>query len=200
MLTRAAAVSRLRRRFRAFAGDSRAISMVEFAMVAPLMVALYLGCIELSQGFAIDRKLTLSARTMADVTAQINVAKDADVTAAFSAGAMIVGPYSTEPLTMQLSSVWIDSTGKATYVWAKKSTVDSRKAGGAKPWLDDPSRTGKEVLDLPNALKVPSTGLIRAEVTYSYTPLYAYVNKASPYVLEEEMFMRPRNVAQVAYQ
>ena len=41
--------------------DRRGVSAVEFAMVAPLMIALYLGCVEISDGVAVDRKVTLTA-------------------------------------------------------------------------------------------------------------------------------------------
>jgi len=35
-------------RFSRFARDRRGVSAVEFALVAPLLVALYLGCVEIS--------------------------------------------------------------------------------------------------------------------------------------------------------
>ena len=53
-----------------FGGDERGISAVEFALLLPLMVTLYLGTVEVSQGVAIDRKVTLTARTVADLASQ----------------------------------------------------------------------------------------------------------------------------------
>ena len=44
-----------------FARDQRGVSAVEFALVAPLMITLYLGCVEISQGVGVDRKVTLTA-------------------------------------------------------------------------------------------------------------------------------------------
>ena len=51
------------RRIGALRGDQRGVSAVEFALLLPLMIALYLGCVEVSQGVAVDRKVTLTART-----------------------------------------------------------------------------------------------------------------------------------------
>ena len=43
--------------------DRRGVSAVEFALLPPLMIALYLGCVEISDGVAVDRKVSLTAGT-----------------------------------------------------------------------------------------------------------------------------------------
>ena len=57
------------RRLSDFATDRRGVSAVEFALLLPLMLTLYLGGVELSQGISIDRKVTLTARTPDDLLA-----------------------------------------------------------------------------------------------------------------------------------
>jgi Flp pilus assembly protein TadG len=57
----------LRRRLLRCVQDERGVSAVEFALLLPLMVTLYLGGVEISQGLTIDRKVTLVARTVADL-------------------------------------------------------------------------------------------------------------------------------------
>src|SRR5436189_1298081 len=57
-------IARLRR-------DQAGVSAVEFAMLLPLMLTLYLGAVEISQGVAIDRKVTLTAHTVADLASQV---------------------------------------------------------------------------------------------------------------------------------
>ena len=54
------------------ARDQEGVSAVEFAMLLPLMLTLYLGGVEVSQGISIDRKVTLTARTVADLVAQVS--------------------------------------------------------------------------------------------------------------------------------
>ena len=63
-------VARARRPIRRLLRDKRGVSAVEFAMLLPLMVTLYLGGVEVSQAVAIDRKVTLVARSLGDLVAQ----------------------------------------------------------------------------------------------------------------------------------
>ena len=64
-LNQAASLMRsIERRVRGLASDERGVSAVEFAMLLPLMLTLYLGAVEVSQGVGADRKATLTARTI----------------------------------------------------------------------------------------------------------------------------------------
>ena len=57
----------IERRLRRLIGDERGVSAVEFALLLPLMLTLYLGAVEVSQGIGADRKVTLTARTIGDL-------------------------------------------------------------------------------------------------------------------------------------
>jgi hypothetical protein len=46
----------LSRRVSSLRRDQRGVSAVEFAMLLPLMITLYLGCVEVSQGVAIHAR------------------------------------------------------------------------------------------------------------------------------------------------
>ena len=50
-------LARVRRPIQRLLRDKRGISAVEFAMLLPLMVTLYLGGVEVSQAVAIDRSI-----------------------------------------------------------------------------------------------------------------------------------------------
>ena len=60
----------LRRRFLRFGRDRRGVSAVEFALLAPIMIGLYLSGVEISEGISIDRKVTLTAGAMANLASQ----------------------------------------------------------------------------------------------------------------------------------
>ena len=76
-----------------FARDQRGVSAVEFAMLLPLMLTLYLGAVEVSQGIGIDRKVTLTARTVADLASQVSSINNADMTNMLNASAAVIAPF-----------------------------------------------------------------------------------------------------------
>ncbi len=71
---------RARRPLRRLLRDERGVSAVEFAMLLPLMITLYLGGVEVSQGIAVDRKVTLVARSLGDLVAQSTTVTNSDMT------------------------------------------------------------------------------------------------------------------------
>src|SRR5215475_4876249 len=95
-------------RFNSFVRDRRGISAVEFAMLLPLMVTMYLGVVEVSQGVAIDRKVTLTTRTMGDLASRVSSINNADISSLLSASAAVIAPDQASPLKIVLSAVNID--------------------------------------------------------------------------------------------
>src|SRR5262245_54815115 len=76
--------------------DQRGVSAVEFAMILPLMVTLYLGAVEVSQGIGYDRKVTLTTRTVADLTSQVTTVTSTEMSNILGASAQVMAsPNST---------------------------------------------------------------------------------------------------------
>ena len=75
---------------RRFGRDRRGASAVEFALIAPLMLGLYIGCVEISDGVAADRKVTLTAGALANLTSQVTTMITADMDNIFAASTAIM--------------------------------------------------------------------------------------------------------------
>lgn len=175
MLARFAA--RMRRPFRRLVRDERGVSAVEFAMLLPLMITLYLGGVEVSQGIAVDRKVTLVARSLGDLVAQSTTVTNDDMTNILAAATAVVQPFSDSTLKVTVSSVKVDAQGIAKVVWS------DTKNGVARP-------VGTTVT-LPTALAVANTSLIWTEAQYAYTPTIGYVISGT-LQLKDQIYMRPR--------
>ena len=173
----------IERRLRRLIGDERGVSAVEFALLLPLMLTLYLGAVEVSQGIGADRKVTLTARTIGDLVSQVASIGNSDMTNAFNASSAVMAPFPVSNLKVTVTSVLVDAAGKATVDWS--DTVNGTAlAKGA-------------TVTLPAALNVANTSLIWSEVQYSYKPVIGYVISGT-LTLHDQIYMRPRLSPSVA--
>jgi Flp pilus assembly protein TadG len=163
--------------------DARGVSAVEFAMLLPLMLTLYLGGVEVSQGVSVDRKVTLTARAVADLAAQATTINNAQMTNILDAASAVAAPFPVSQLKVTVSSVTIDAQGTAKIAWSDA--------------LNTSPRAVNEVVALPQALAIPNSTLIWGEVSYSYTPTIGYVVTGT-LSLKDQIYMRPRLSTSVA--
>ena len=165
-------------RIRSFKRDERAVSAVEFALLAPMMIGLYLGGVEISEGIAVDRKVTLAAGAVANLAAQTPTLSTTDMNNVLDATTTIMAPYSAAPLKITVSCISIDANRVATVKWSvtRNGTV---KSGS---------------ITLPSALQVANTQLLFGEVSYTYIPTVGRVIKDSV-LLSDTMYQAPRITA-----
>jgi Flp pilus assembly protein TadG len=164
-------------RFARFVSDEQGQSAVEFAMLLPLMLTLYLGTVEVSQGVGIDRKVTLTTRTAADLAARVSSINNSDMTNLLNASTAVIAPYDPSKLKVTVSLVSIDANGQAKVAW-------SDTLGGTK-------RATGSTVTLPAALNIANSALVWSEVSYSYTPTIGYVVTGT-LNLSDQIYMRPR--------
>lgn len=166
-----------------FACDRRGVSAVEFAFIAPVMIGLYLGCAEISDGVAADRKVSLIAGALANLPAQVTTISAGDMTNILDASSAIITPYSASNLTMTVSCLKIDGNGIAKVQWSATRNGTARSAGSTYSFSSASS-----------ALAVKNSWLLLSEVSYAYTPTVGYTITGT-LTLSDKMFMSPRITA-----
>src|ERR1700736_3606913 len=78
--------------------DRSAIAATEFAVIVPIMLVMFFGTVEFSSGLAVDRKVTLVARTLSDLTSQSAAPiDDTYLKNVFTASIATLAPYSATP-------------------------------------------------------------------------------------------------------
>jgi Flp pilus assembly protein TadG len=176
---------RLRRHVAALRRNNRGVAAVEFAMIIPLMGILLVGTNEFSAGVAVDRKVTLMARTLSDLTSQNTSVTDDKLTNFFNASAAIMMPYSPTPVQGTITELYINpDTLKARVQWSKGTEAHSPG----------------DIIEIPAALKVGGTYLIYSEVKYKYVPSVAwFINKVNGITLSDVSYTRPRQGLCVMY-
>ncbi|MGJ4952963.1 TadE/TadG family type IV pilus assembly protein [Bradyrhizobium sp. HKCCYLS20291] len=175
---------RLLCRFGAFRADKSGVAATEFAFIVPLMLVMFFGTVEFCSAIAVDRKVTLMARTLSDLTSQSTTVGDSDMSNFFAASTGIMYPYATSPVNATITELYVDPTSKqATVVWSKGSAV----------------RAVGTTVGVPADLLVSGTYLIFSEVTYQYVPTIGYVMAKTGINLGDVAYTRPRQSTCVYY-
>jgi Flp pilus assembly protein TadG len=175
----------MRRRAFELRGNNSGVAAIEFAMIIPLMAMMLVGTNEFSAGVAVDRKVTLMARTLSDLTSQNTSVTDTQFTNFFNASKAIMTPYASTPVEGTITELYINpTTMKARVQWSK----------GAHAHL------AGDIIDIPDALKIADTYLILSEVKYKYVPSIAwFINRIDGITLSEISYTRPRQGLCVMY-
>lgn len=174
-------LARLLRPLKRLAGNTKAIAAVEFALVAPLMLTLYLGSVDLSQAITADRKLTSVAGTLGDLLAQ---ARDTltlnSLTDYFAASQAVMLPFDGDQvqLLMVVVEVLPDGTSLVSQSCAHNGAT-ALQSGTPYP--------------IPDEMRNAAVGgaVIVAEAWYNYSPVVGYV---LPWEIElyKQFFYIPR--------
>lgn len=197
--------------------DRKGVAAVEFALILPFMLLLYLGTAELTYGLMANRKMTLVSRTLADLAAQTTATSgitDAEMTSIFTAAAAIMSPYDTTPLRMSFSSIrFVPNTATppvytARTVWTAVYTVSGSLKGTARPCgataiTKVSNSTSPSSTTMPEGLYGAGT-IIVADVSYTYTPPFsgsflAWSTTQGSINFAHTAYMRPRTQTEIAY-
>jgi Flp pilus assembly protein TadG len=170
----------LLQRLRGFARAQKGMAAVEFAVTLPFLLTAYLGGVELGDGIAIDRKVAITTRAVADLASRYTTIYNSDMSSILSASSTIIAPYSGTPLAVTVSQVSVDANGNATISWSDTLNGTARAVGSS--------------VTLPGTLG-HATGspfsYILGEVKYAYTPTLGYVMTGTVN-LTNQIFMSPR--------
>jgi Flp pilus assembly protein TadG len=163
-MIRAGALVEFRSCLRRFARDRDAVSAVEFAIVLPFMLLLYIGGVELGDGLQIDFKATEVARTVTDLASQYTSIDTPTMSTILDASSTIVTPYPSSSMAVTVSQIKVTAnSSQGSISWSCSLNGTARSAGSS--------------ITLPSSLQNPSSTiyLIFGEVTYPYTPSMGYV-------------------------
>lgn len=161
---------------RRLAGNRDGVSAVEFALIAPVMVMLYLGMVEISLALSVDRKVTNAASAIADLVAQDDVITDSEMVNILNASGAIIAPYDVANFSVRISSVSMDLTGNVEVDWSDARGMMAR-AEGSQPTI-------------PDGVLTNGRSIIWVEVAYAYEAPFREIT--GDFNIEEEFFLRPR--------
>ncbi|MDZ7824644.1 MAG: TadE/TadG family type IV pilus assembly protein [Ahrensia sp.] len=153
--------------FNRFRDNSDGVAAVEFALVVPLLLALYLGTVEISNAITVSKQTARVAGTIADLVTQQSEVKKADLKDIMDIGSSIYFPYSAAKPVIKIYGIDVDDDhpkgGKV--VWSRKLSNGADSAG---------IPAGTDIL-VPTKLKIDETFVVKVTVEIEYRPVVTWV-------------------------
>ena len=169
---------------RRLGGDRGGTSAIEFALILPILLTVYFGGYQVSQIASAYRKVTLTARAVADLTTQYTTMGTSDVANVLGASSQIMVPFNTANLSIVLTEYSVTVGGVASVTWSKALNGTALKAG--------------TIVILPTGVVQPSSSIVMAVVTYNYAPPVGYKLTGS-FPMTSSIYMSPRQVGSIPY-
>lgn len=167
-------------RFRRFAANEKSgLAALEFAIIAPMMILLVFGSVDLIDTLAANKRAQNAASSIADVVARDDAVSNAEITGLWAALDVLMYPDDGAEMQMRVTSVRIESATSARVVWSEGHGMTARVANTS--------------VTLPSQMMTPGTSIIMTESSFPYEAPLGFLHSGSVN-LKHESYRRSRLV------
>ena len=153
---------------RRFAEERSGASAIEFAFLAPILIALYISSFEITTGYSVSQKTLKAAGSIADIVTRQDSVNKAFLSEMIDAAESTIAPSPAIGLKLKITGVTVDATGNAKVLW-------SWNESGGKPY------TKGSTVSVPVDMRKPNSFMVRSELSIQHTMLLFF---GSPNALE----------------
>lgn len=157
--------------------------------MAPLLILLFVGSFQLSDAIAASRKVTITARALADLASQYTSMSDATAEMILGASAQLMSPYSPSDGTFTLTLVSTNNGGVSKVNWSKKLENGVTRDGYDK----------NSDFNLPGPAANAGTSVLVADVSYSYRPVIT-PKIFGQHMITSRIYMLPRRSVDIPFE
>jgi len=178
---------------RRLARDNRGAAAVEFALILPVMLTLYIGTLEASALISTDRRVQVVNGTVGDLVARANKEiRASTLLDYFRAAQNILLPYSTDGLVQTVTLVAVAANGTTSVRWSRRYTA------GANNHVQGYTTGTTFALPAETIAIARNSWVVVSETSYTYTPLLGLIMPAD-FPLGKQNFYSPRFGTEIAY-
>lgn len=158
------------------------LAAIEFAFLAPVLIILFFGTVEVCNALICRQKVTTVAASASDLVAQDSSITTSQLQDVFGALNSIIYPFPTSTSKVTITSIKADPNHAGQYVvdWSKASNGSAHTVGAS--------------ITVPAGLVTTGGSVILSEVTYTYTPLATHFF-TGPFSMTDSFYSRPRKSA-----
>lgn len=199
-----------------FLRSTSGIAAVEFALVVPIMLCMFIGTVELSQAITVDRRVTQVASSTADLVARQRTVNVTTLNGYMQIIDQLMSPYSATPLKLTISNVYSTTAQptirKVCWLYHRNNTSAQGANTAISKGGNYTSATGGT---LPTGVidSAGGTSVVVVEVSYLYQPVLFFSSSTievrgaqlSSYIgaagitMRETFYLKPRLSASVQF-
>ncbi|MCF3642850.1 pilus assembly protein, partial [Rhizobium sp. TRM95111] len=102
------------------------VGAVEFAIVVPMLIMVYIGAFEISVAMTVYRKISRASSSISDLITQKSSVDTDYLDGMENVARTIIAPFTVGTLSLKITGIVVSSSGTATVAW-------SRDQAGATP-------------------------------------------------------------------
>ncbi len=173
-----------------FARNRRGVAAIEFAMVVPIMVTLFIGIVEFSQAITVDRRVNQVASSTADLIARSKKTTTTELAGIMDIIDELLKPYDAAPIRLTATNVIASTTDatKTVVCWSyhhPNGGVESYKNGAD--------------YQLPTGILEKGESVMVVKAEYAYTPaLFSKFIKGT-ITFSDTFYLKPRLSSSIEY-
>jgi Flp pilus assembly protein TadG len=182
-------MTKLGNRLRGFGKNTNGAAAVEFAFVVPIMLTLYFGTMELSQGIEVNKKAGRASSLVADLITQQAVISKAEIVAIANIATATMQPYNRTDSTVEVVGIQIsdETVPKARVAWSQRVSHGSGSA----------FLTVGDLITIPSELIIRNTFIVKGGLKIDYIPVTTYTIQSTTgsgtgIAMGEVYYLRPR--------
>lgn len=143
------------------------LAAMEFTLMAPILLTLFFGSVEITRFILINQKVEKLANTVADIVAQTSEPTTTELDTIMLAAEQVIDPFAFGSNGLVIvSSVTPDSTNSPTVNW-------QHYGGGSLSATSQVGTTGGSAAMPAGFTLISSENVIIAEVYYTFTPIFS---------------------------
>ena len=174
-----------------FKKDCEGVAALEFALIAPIMIILFVGTLEVSAAVSVNRKVARISSVVGDLVTQSTDLSGSDIVNIMNVASDIMEPYNNV-VKIRITGMEIGH-GTATVAWSCHVN-----------WSKVPVRSAYGV---PGNIKTNGTFLVAARVQTLYQPMVGWARYSqsagvsfenTSVLMDEQIFLRPRQGSNIS--
>ena len=147
----------LRLKFMRLLRDRSGVGAIEFAILFPILVMLYIAAFEITVGLSVSKRAARAPGSVADIVTQQQSVTKSSLAQISSVANAIFFPFNTTKVQIKLTGITMDTSANAKVLWSWQNSSTTA-----------PYAVNSTVSTVPADMAKPSSFLVRAELSIPY--------------------------------